>query len=131
MNRRSFLKGIIGAGVALSVPELILPEKRIWALGGLTNGMQIVPSRLTGDDTAFVQWHIDHNEPIPYGAYDINAPLMVRDKTNQIVDGSGTVIRVHGNHDGLLMGENLQDTTISNFTMHAVDHVKYAMYFPV
>lgn len=130
MNRRSFLKGLAAATAsAFIVPEIIVaeePVKRFWALGGLPEGTMIVPSRMPGDDTAFVQWHIDNDLLLPSGEYDTHHPPIIRSKRGQTVDGSGTLIRLHGNHEACIIGQNNEDCIVTGFHMVAVDRVEYA-----
>ncbi len=72
MNRRSFFKGLVGATGAIIVPDLILPEHRIWSLGGV-QGFNAPPHRgiLDGDDASYVQWHIDNGAVLPPSVYHL------------------------------------------------------------
>jgi hypothetical protein len=76
MNRRDFLKRLGAAGlVAVVAPEIIVPERRVWAL----DWTMTPPARARGDDTAWLQWHIDHARMIPPDVYHTTDTLIVRD----------------------------------------------------
>lgn len=128
MNRHNFLKafGVTAAGIM--VPELIVPEKQIWALGGVP-GFNAVPNREYGDDTAYVQWHIDNDLLLPMGAYDIHAPVLIRHKHNQVVSGEGATIRVHGQCEKLMkIDDDSSGVIIRNFTILTDEWTKYRPY---
>lgn len=74
MNRRDVLKRIAAAGLVAAAPEMLTPERRFWQL----DQRMIVPQRLPGDDTAWVQWHLDHLVQVPFGRYDMHAPAIFR-----------------------------------------------------
>ncbi len=113
MNRRAFLKGLVASG--LIVPELILPERQIWALGGV-NGFNAPPRRPTGDDTAWVNWHVANDLTVPPGRYDMYGPLLIANKRDAIIDGHGVTLDFHGTMRALVECEDLEDCTIKYWT---------------
>lgn len=49
--------------------------------------MTHVPARIDGDDTAYVQWHVDHDLIPPPGQYTMSEPVRIRNKGGKVVHG--------------------------------------------
>ena len=126
MNRRSFLKGL--AASVFIVPELILPERQIWALGGV-NGFNAPPRRPTGDDTAWVNWHVANDLTVPPGRYDMHGPLRIANKRDAIISGEGVSLDFHGRMRSFLECDNAESCTVQDWVMNGGDATSQFMIY--
>lgn len=87
MNRRGFLKA---AAAAFLVPEIIIPERRVFALD---QTMFIRPPMRNGhNDTEYLQWHIDNGVIVPVDHYITNETLYILEGSKGLkIDGSSII----------------------------------------
>ena len=114
MNRRSFLKAMAGAAAApFVVPELIIPERRVFALDRTM--LNLPPSRTPGDDTAWLQWHLDNMVQVPTDTYIVNRPLVFRGHHHKYLIPFAESCRIHSTASEVM---RIEDCSYTVFNMN-------------
>lgn len=84
MNRRNFLKSLAITAAGIAVPELIVPEKRFWALD----------RTMVGEDTEHLGLAYPHVQTIT-----IANPRMIHPDDEYLLLGEQEVVSILGVHD--------------------------------
>ena len=75
MNRRVLLKGIAGSAFTFALPEIVVPDKRFWALD-----RTMIP-----DHREWLQWHLESGIGLPHGPLHLSMPLSANDRQGLVL----------------------------------------------